>query len=107
MRSIVPLFERPRTARGCARGGTGAGQDSVLSQVSGAPVRKLRKLSLRPQIEVAIEVLSGYGRSVASGTWPYWTASAVVLWTVGLFGEPQDEVGAPVADVAADLEAAG
>ena len=31
----------------------------------------------------------------------------VVLWTVGLLGEPEDEVGAPVADVAADLEAAG
>ena len=29
------------------------------------------------------------------------------LWTVGLLGEPEDEVGAPVADVAADLEAAG
>ncbi len=31
----------------------------------------------------------------------------VTLWAVGLFGEPEDEVGAPVADVAADLEAAG
>jgi hypothetical protein len=31
----------------------------------------------------------------------------LVLGTVGLFGEPEDEVGAPVADVAADLEAAG
>jgi hypothetical protein len=31
----------------------------------------------------------------------------VTLWTVGLFGEPEDEVGSPVADVAADLEAAG
>src|SRR4051794_25622114 len=33
--------------------------------------------------------------------------SVVVLGTVGLLGEPEDEVGAPVADVAADLEAAG
>ena len=31
----------------------------------------------------------------------------MVLGTVGLLGEPEDEVGAPVADVAADLEAAG
>jgi hypothetical protein len=30
----------------------------------------------------------------------------VTLWTVGLLGEPEDEVGSPVADVAADLEAA-
>src|SRR6266508_700144 len=33
--------------------------------------------------------------------------SDIALWAVGLFGEPEDEVGAPVADVAADLEAAG
>src|SRR6187431_1569117 len=33
--------------------------------------------------------------------------SGIALWLVGLFGEPEDEVGAPVADVAADLEAAG
>src|SRR5680860_1331860 len=33
--------------------------------------------------------------------------SAVALWTVRLLGEPEDEVGTPVADVAADLEAAG
>ena len=32
---------------------------------------------------------------------------SVVLWTGGLLGEPEDEVGAPVPDVAADLEAAG
>src|SRR5215208_5286991 len=32
---------------------------------------------------------------------------APCLGTVGLFGEPEGEVGAPVADVAADLEAAG
>src|SRR5680860_648138 len=33
--------------------------------------------------------------------------SAVALWTVRLLGEPEDEVGTPEADVAADLEAAG
>lgn len=31
----------------------------------------------------------------------------MVLGTVGLLGEPEDEIGTPVADVAADLEAAG
>jgi len=31
----------------------------------------------------------------------------VALGTVCLLGEPEDEVGSPVADVAADLEAAG
>ena len=31
----------------------------------------------------------------------------MLLGAVGLFAQPEDEVGAPVADVAADLEAAG
>jgi hypothetical protein len=31
----------------------------------------------------------------------------VLTFTVGLLGEPEDDVGAPVADVAADLEASG
>ena len=63
MRSIVPLLEVPRTARGCARGATGTRQDSVLSQVTGPPVRKLRNFA-EAQTEIAIEVLSGYERSV-------------------------------------------
>jgi len=33
--------------------------------------------------------------------------SAALLRAVGLFGEPVDEVGAPVADVAAEFESAG
>jgi len=31
----------------------------------------------------------------------------VILGAVGLFSEPEDEVGSPVADVTTDLEAAG